>query len=183
MRLSTVIALSLTTICSTSAQALPSLIDALRNAGSSKFAKLIEADPNIASIYISNQVQTVFAPTDNAVGESFASSCRGKRQILLPPEEQTLLLHATQRQTDLQNLRTLPGGSQIVTKDTSANLMGQPQSVVSDARDTTPSPGIKRWVNASMPSLVKISSGLGNNVNVIKANIPYCGGLIHITDG
>jgi hypothetical protein len=34
----------------------------------------------------------------------------------------------------------------------------------------------------AMPSLLEISSGLGNVVNIIQGDIPYDGGLIHIVD-
>jgi hypothetical protein len=39
-----------------------------------------------------------------------------------------------------------------------------------------------RLLPTATPSLVKISSGLGNSVNVIQADIPYDGGIIHVID-
>jgi hypothetical protein len=134
MKPSIVFAISLTAVLSTSAQTLPSLLDALKASGASMFADQIEADPTIAALYLSDQVQTVFAPRDNTY--SYDSNSLGKRQSLTPAQQQALLLQCTQGQATLQSMRTLPGGSQIVTQDHSAKLKGKGQSVISDARKT-----------------------------------------------
>jgi hypothetical protein len=252
---------SLTAILSASAQTLPSLLDALRASGASMFADQIDADPTIAAVYLSDQVQTVFAPIDNAYVSNFTRLA--KRQSLTPTQQQALLLQCTQGQATLQSMRTLPGGSNIVTQDHTAKLKGKAQSVVSDPRPknatkptkptkrgltrplysstwtastshpptwnssepyplktwtasesypptwnaSAPHPPIwntsephppKTWpypskpytprppppptATPSPPSLVEIFSGLGNSVNVIRADIPYAGGYIQITD-
>jgi hypothetical protein len=134
MKLSAVFVLSLTAhvSVSVSAQTLPSLLDALRASGASVFADQIDADPTIAALYLSDQVQTVFAPIDSAFGNKFIRL--GKRQSLTPAQQQALLLQSTQAQANIQSMRTLPGGSQIVTNDNSTLLKGKGQSVVSDAR-------------------------------------------------
>jgi hypothetical protein len=132
MKPSTVSVIFLIAVLSASAQSLPSLLDALRASGASKFADQIEVDPTIAALYLSDQVQTVFAPRDDTWSGSFAST--RKRQSLTPEQQQALLLQCTQGQATLQSMRTLPGGSQIVTQDSSPKLKGKKQSLVSDAR-------------------------------------------------
>jgi hypothetical protein len=134
MKPSIVFVISLTAVLSASAQTLPSLLDALKASGASMFADQITADPTIAALYLSDQVQTVFAPKDEAYG--YDSNGLGKRQSLTPAQQQALLLQCTQGQATLQSMRTLPGGSQIVTQDHSAKLKGKGQSVISDARKT-----------------------------------------------
>jgi hypothetical protein len=52
-----------------------------------------------------------------------------------------------------------------------------PETVTIYSNLPAPSPKI------NPPSLLKIYSGLGNNVNIIQGDIPYDGGLIHIVDG
>jgi hypothetical protein len=164
MKPSIAFVVSLTAALSVSAQTLPSLLDALRASGASKFADQITVDPTIAALYLSDQVQTVFAPKDNAYGDNWARL--GKRQSLTPAQQQALLLQCTQGQVTLQSMRTLPGGSQIVTQDNSTKLKGKKQSVVSDARpknttktakrDTTHSFYPPAWT-ASEASFVSIS--------------------------
>jgi hypothetical protein len=164
MKPSIVSVISLTAVLSASAQTLPSLLDALRASGASTFADQITADPTIAALYLSDQVQTVFAPKDNPYGDNSAGL--RKRQSLTPAQQQALLLQCTQGQVSLQSMRTLPGGSQIVTQDSSAKLKGKKQSVVSDPRpknttktskrDTTHSFYPPAWT-ASESSFVSIS--------------------------
>jgi hypothetical protein len=134
MKPSIAFVISLTAVLSASAQTLPSLFDALRASGASIFADQINADPSIAALYLSNQVQTVFAPKDDYNGNNLR-----KRQSLTPAQQQALLLQCTQGQATIQSMRTLPGGSQIVTQDNSTLLKGKGQSVVSDARHTNAS--------------------------------------------
>ncbi|KAK0702338.1 hypothetical protein B0H67DRAFT_595501 [Lasiosphaeris hirsuta] len=68
----------------------------------------------------------------------------------------------------MSKLRLIPG-TVISTSDKTANLNGDPQVVVSDSRSTDGS--------------VTIASGQGNRVNVIKSDLSFAGGLIHVTDG
>jgi hypothetical protein len=244
MKPSIVLIISLTAVLSASATTLPSLLDALRASGASAFADQITTEPNISALYLSDQVQTVFAPKDNAYSYSFHGP--GKRQALTPAQEQALLLQCTKDLATLQKMRTLPGGAKITTHDNSTKLNGTGQNVISDARPknttnakrdisspfysstwtrsapsaSTTSPfylstwtsSTFSWVNTTRPhgsptwtssrcpstwtssywpptptpspsSLVQIYSGLGNSVNVIQADIPYDGGIIHIIDG
>ena len=145
MKLSIVFVISLTAVLSASAQTLPSLLDALRAAGASQFADQIQVNSTIAALYLSDQVQTVFAPKDSAWGSN--STGLGKRQSLTPAQQQALLLQCTQGQASLQSMRTLPGGSQIVTQDSSAKLKGKKQSVISDARKKNTTKTTKRDIS------------------------------------
>jgi len=78
---------------------------------------------------------------------------------------------------------SVPPGVPLPTQDTTGNLGGNPQSVVSDTVNTPGSQIPKRWSNTTTPpSLLKIFSGLGNNVSITRADIPYAGGLVHIVN-
>ncbi|MCJ1388909.1 hypothetical protein MMC18_001760 [Xylographa bjoerkii] len=161
----------------------PGLFDALRNSGASRFAAAIESDPASSALYLSSQVQTVFAPADDTVAAYV------KRQET-PAQEQASGIQASGASNYLADINRRPG-AQITTKDPNANLGGKPQNVVSDSRNTTSSNSAKRAIsllgrqspNATLPSLLSIYSGLGNNVSIIKADIPYNGGVIQIVDG
>lgn len=160
-----------------SAQAT-TLIQALQDAGASQFAGQIQSSPTVSSIYLSSQVQTVFAPID---GSTSPFSRKTKRQ-LSPQEIANLLYLGT------MNLNTFAGissgdGKSLVTNDDVANLDGQNQSSVTNPSNMPSSSVPKRWHNTTGPSLLKLYSGLGNHVNIIQADIPYDGGLIHLVDG
>lgn len=158
-----VFVISLTAVLSASAQTLPSLLDALRASGASMFADQIEVDPTIAALYLSDQVQTVFAPTDNAYSYNFHSL--GKRQSLTPAQQQALLLQCTQGQATLQSMRTLPGGSKIVTQDNSTKLNGKKQSVISDGRKTNTTKAKRDFTRSFYPPSWTASAP--------SVNIPY----------
>jgi len=88
---------------------------------------------------------------------------------------------------DIGSMSVPPGGI-LYSNDNSGNRHGQPQHAVSDPSNKTQSTATKRWLgyrsnaNITSPSLLKIFTGLGDYVNIIKADIPYDGGLIHIVD-
>ncbi|KIW73290.1 hypothetical protein PV04_01422 [Phialophora macrospora] len=169
---------------------LPSLNDALIAAGAAQFAALIQSDPVVSAAYAAD-VPTVFAPTDQYIGSTFNTSGLRRRATLTPAEQQQLLLHASQNQSEINGLRT-PPGTVVSTKDSTANLNGQTQKVVSDPRNQTNSTNTKRWLPAilprqdnssSVPTQVNIFSGLGNSIGILTADIPYAGGVIHTTNG
>jgi len=163
------------------AQAPPSLFEALTQAGASNFAKAIQADPVLSATYSSPSVGTVFAPGDLAAVPPVTK--KGKRDTTA---QQKINLSAGQ---GINNFATLgkPPGAIVPTSDTDANLLGKAQSVVTDSRNTS-SGSQKRWANAhrraggTQSSLLTITSGLGAVVNIVKADIPYSGGVIHLTD-
>ena len=164
----------------------PTLFDALRRSGASQFATLIESDPYLLGLYNSTQVQTVFAPADGAPGSTT------KRQET-PAQEQAGGLQCSGSLNTIADSNKHPG-IQIPTKDSRANLGGQPQSVVSDSRSSNPSGATKRDTslflrdtvlpsNNSNSSFPRIFSGLGDSVSIVKADVAYTGGLIHLLDG
>jgi hypothetical protein len=85
---------------------------------------------------------------------------------LPPPPPATVTIYS--------NLPPSPPGTVTVYSNL---LPPPPETVTIYSTLSAPSPKI------NPPSLLKIYSGLGNNVNIIQANIPYDGGLIHIVDG
>ncbi|KAG9228852.1 FAS1 domain-containing protein [Amylocarpus encephaloides] len=155
------------------------LVDALKNAGASQFASLITSDPIIASLYLSSNVGTVFAPIDSS------SPSRMKRQS---PEERQKLKYQSTRQTNHIGDINKPPGKPLDTNNDDANVgAGNQQKVVTNPQDGTGNSSMKRGVigrrsNMTMPSLLNIYSGLGNNVSIIQAGIPYDGGVIHIVN-
>ncbi|KIW74243.1 hypothetical protein Z517_12183 [Fonsecaea pedrosoi CBS 271.37] len=166
---------------------LPSLNDALIAAGAAKFAALIASDPVVSAAYAAG-VPTVFAPTDQFIGSTVNATRLRKRDTLTPAQQQQLLLHATQSQSEINGLRT-PPGAVVATKDTNANLKGATQKVVSKPKNSTKTTSSKRSAPTllarqdTVDTLVDIFSGLGNSVGVITADIPFAGGVIHTTDG
>ncbi|OQU98255.1 Fasciclin domain-containing protein isoform 2 [Cladophialophora immunda] len=169
---------------------LPSLNDALIAAGAAKFAALIASDPVVSAAYAAG-VPTVFAPTDQYIGSGVNGTGLRKRATLTPAQQQQLLLHATQSQSEINGLRT-PPGAVVPTKDTTANLKGSTQKVVSKPKNNTKTTSSKRWAptilprqdnTSSLDTLVDIYSGLGDSVGILTADIPFAGGLIHTTDG
>ncbi|KIX96219.1 uncharacterized protein Z520_07997 [Fonsecaea multimorphosa CBS 102226] len=169
-------------------------IVANESAGAAKFAALIASDPVVSAAYAAG-VPTVFAPTDQYIDSSpmNVTARLRKRATLTPAQQQQLLLHATQSQSEINGLRT-PPGAVVPTKDTTANLKGSTQKVVSKPKNNTKTTSSRRWVGgpallprqdntSAVDTLVDIQSGLGNSVGIITADIPFNGGLIHTTDG
>lgn len=151
------------------------IFQALTDAGAGRFANFIQSNPTLKATYTSGRVRNVFAPSDLYFV--------GKRADTTTADEQKALLAASDEEGDIRSYRTLPG-KKVRTLDQSANLAGLAQTVVTDARANAA--GTSRRSNLAMrqgTSLFQIASGLGNKVNVIKGDIPYTGGLIHITDG
>jgi len=86
--------------------------------------------------------------------------------------------------------QSLPG-STLETADQTPLLEGRGQRVVIDTRPVNVTGPTKRWhtplasrqeSDKAAQSLLRITSGLGNTTNVVRGDIPYDGGLIHITD-
>lgn len=148
------------------------------------------SDPTVSAAY-SGGVPLIFAPTDEYIDSTFSRLSK-RQSTLTPAQQQQLLLHATQAQSDINGLRT-PPGKVVPTKDTKAKLKGTVQKVVTDPRNKTKTKtkSSRRWAsailprqdNASFTPLVNVYSGLGNSVGVITADIPFDGGLIQTTDG
>ncbi|KAM0256807.1 hypothetical protein ACHAQJ_004759 [Trichoderma viride] len=158
-----------------------SLIDTLVASGAANFATFIQSDPNVLAPYLSGQIRTVFAPSDLASPPATVA-----RRSTLSPD--SVVQAGLQSSEDLTNLGDASGsipGTVIPTGTDSSGLGGQPQVVTSDTRPQNVTNPTKRWgpsANLTGPSLLRISSGLGRIANIIHADIPFDGGLIHITD-
>lgn len=74
------------------------------------------------------------------------------------------------------------------TEDNSVNLKGANQAVVAhngpfaDPRIISQIGRIRRTIGNLTSQTITISSGLGNNVSIIRGDIPYDGGIIHVVD-
>jgi hypothetical protein len=159
------------------------LIQALQNSGASEYAQLIQSNPTLSTLYSSDQVKTVFAPINGAV---LSSLRKEKRQS--SPRADRQAAYQAMKNTNTFGSMTVPPGLPLTSNDNSGNTHGQPQHAVSDPSNKTQSTETKRWLghrsiaNTTSPSLLKIFTGLGDYVNIIKPDIPYDGGLIHIVD-
>ncbi len=162
------------------AQSPPSLLDALLASGASKFAAFIQSDPTVLSLYTSGQIQTVFAPADSVAPATL------KERTLSPKQQQQADYQSSKKETSIQQGNL---GTPIESANEAPLLGGKGQVVVaSSANGTGPTRRwdthsvVRRQSNHTTPSLLKISSGLGTTTNVIKGDIPFSGGLLHITD-
>jgi hypothetical protein len=160
------------------------LTEALNNSGASQYATLLESTRNISNFNSSDQGQTIFAPIDGRV----MPSLRNEKRVLSPAEARQVSYQSMKRTNTLGSM-SVPPGSILQSNDNSGNLNGQSQHAVSDPSTRTQSTAAKRWLsprqssdnaNTTNPSPLKIFTGLGHSVNILKADIPYDSGLIHI---
>jgi hypothetical protein len=158
------------------------LIEALKNAGASDFAALITSNPDSSALYASSSVKTIFAPIDSAI----IPQPKGKRDI---SADKRRAAAQGMRKTNSLADQSAGSGLPMDSNDNTGNRGGAPAPVVSNPLPPTNGSDVtKRWAvdkraNSTYPSLLRVFSGLGRNVSIIKADIPYDGGLIHITDG
>jgi hypothetical protein len=146
------------------------LYQALSNAGAAQFAVFIQSDPELAALYESGRVRTIFAPSDDCPRWN-------KRQGLSPEDRQRARLQACGRETSIQQATTFPS-IVLPTEDDSANLGGENQRVVAELPRRAPNSTANSWRAVARdqpppPSLYRVVSGLGASVNVIQADIPY----------
>lgn len=156
-----------------------SLGDALQNlAGASRFAQTIESNAEILALVQSNRL-TIFAPADNS--RRLASLRRRDT------DDEKAAPQVHDGLTDLQALTTKPG-LVVNNEDKSRNLNGTRQAVVAhsgpfvDNKIISRNVRIRRTIGNLTFEPVTISSGLGNNVSIIRGDIPYDGGIIHVVD-
>ncbi|KAI1088098.1 FAS1 domain-containing protein [Rostrohypoxylon terebratum] len=170
-------------------QSLPGLIDALVSSGASKFADFIQSDPEVLQLYLSGEVGTVFAPSDVGYDNSTLLALLGRD--VSGADRRAAAFQSSRAITNLESSSRSFPGSILETNAQAPLLGGQGQRIVIDSRPLNlTSPTMKRWMlpslrrqsNGTTPSLLRISSGLGKIANVIKGDIQYSGGLIHITD-
>ncbi len=165
--------------------AAQSLEDALVAAGASGFAALIDSDPATQSLYHSGLIKTVFAPSDSALSLSWlrGRSDKPAREKSYQGIESLIQIQANSPALPLPGL-VLPTAldEPLLNPTTGGN---KTQVVVADTRRQPDNSSVANCgaVPPTSPSLLKVSSGFGNVVNVIKADIPFDGGLIQLTDG
>lgn len=156
-----------------------SLGDALRyQAGASQFAQTIESNAELLALAQSNTL-TVFAPADSN------STLGSLRRRDTDKEKDPRQFHVGL--TNIQALNTVPG-EVVATQDNGGNLNGAKQAVVAhsgptaDPRIISQNARIRRTIGNLTYKTVTISSGLGNNVSIIRGDIPYDGGIIQVVD-
>lgn len=153
-----------------------SLGDALRyQAGASQFAQRIESDAALLALAQSNTL-TVFAPADS---NCTLASLRRRETV---NEQNSYQLQPAF--SSLQSLGRKPG-EVLVTLNNVGNLNGASQVAVAhpaDPRIISPNPRTRRTIGNLTVKTVTISSGLGNNVSIIRGDILYDGGIIQVVD-
>jgi hypothetical protein len=158
------------------------VFDGIRAANASLFASWIERIPDLAALYNSSSVKTVYAPTDTAFqravnGSGGLAGLRRlmARQAVVTREGSVQCSNTLEHLTDIAK----PLGSVI---NTNVQAAGATRNQVVVAHPSQPSNG-----SASKRDLtnrpVRIFSGLGNNVSIVKADTPYDGGVVHTVDG
>jgi len=154
-----------------------SLIEALNGAGASIFAKEIQADPELLALYNSPSVRTVYAVPDT----SYQNGTLRRRQSD-PAEARKKKSQACKNQSNMEQHAL----GEVNPSNDNSPKTGNPNPAVSQ---NSTSPGSKHrrqsYSNSTAflpPTSIKISTGLGNKVNLIRGDIPYDGGLIHIVD-
>ncbi|KAH8648309.1 FAS1 domain-containing protein [Tricladium varicosporioides] len=154
-----------------------SLLEALRTrANATKFASFLEANPDILAVYSSSTVQTVFAPSD----VFFAALIKRESS-----PQQKLAYQYTSNVYNLQTLSPPVSSGAIVHTGLPAPKAGGTQATVSEKVEK-PANGTFRFRRDTgiVPTTgIRMLSGLGSSVNIIRGDIPYSGGLIHSTDG
>lgn len=156
-----------------------SLGDALRyQAGASQFAQTIESNLELSALVRTTNL-TVFAPVNS--NSTLASLRRRDTDNEKTPRQFHIGL------TNIQALSTQPG-EVVATHDNGGNLNGANQAVVAHSGPTADpliishNPRIRRTIGNLTSKTVTISSGLGNNVSIIRGDIPYDGGIIQVVD-
>lgn len=175
MHFPTILLLSLTTAPLIHAL---SLFDSLRtSAGASQFADLVEGDPILSAIYLSG-VRTVFAPSDECFPITNVTLLKGRELDPTISQQSKLEYQATNIYCVFNN-KGADGGSNATMRNNQNIVFEKPAPDTLTRRILLPS----HPRNSSTFPQPRIFSGLGNNVSVIRRDIPYDGGLIQVTDG
>ncbi len=157
-----------------------SLLDALRQANASQFAQRIESNPQISALYHSDSVRTIFAPVDSDL-----SPLRVRQEDDAPEDDEAIdKRQCSKKLAKVKDYDDHPG-QETETLDDSSNLGGNGTTVVSQPADEANggnSSLARRHYNNATVHRTKISSGLGKNSSIIRGDIPYDGGIIHLMD-
>lgn len=164
------LAFSLVT-CAVSGVRAVTLFEGLQNANASKFASWIQSDPELIAIFTAPNVRTVYAPMDEAV-----------------PDPNTTLSSLRARQAR-PPLVKLEAPKQTSDKNTERGKKGTPPDDVEEVngpeRKSNITTGEEGGFNSkrarNLPERqVVLFSGLGENVSLLRADVPYDGGFIHL---
>ncbi|KAH8586233.1 FAS1 domain-containing protein [Bisporella sp. PMI_857] len=156
------------------------LFEGLIAANASRFAEFIQTDLSLVAIFTSPDVKTVFAPTDDAV-EGF-NETDFRRSLHLFARQGTNRNGRQQCSDEVTDVaaQQAPGGTVVQSNLPADGGRGSP--IVAKAI-AAPPPGnatTKRQVSGGQ---VRLFSGLGNNVTLVKGDTPYDSGLIQTVDG
>lgn len=132
--------------------------------------------------------RTLFIPQDNSPPPAVAKHRRMGRQDSL---DAYYTYHQAPGIIDSTQLSSMSGAIVNTFYVEDAILDGNPQVVLSQGeRDSifsnaqlTPRGLNARALCNTSTSPIHLYTGLGNNVTIVQADIPYDGGIIHITDG
>jgi hypothetical protein len=117
-------------------------------------------------------VKTHFAPRDDTTGS---------RKLALLARQQSLgtkyLYQMSPDQKDSATLKAFAGS--IVSTYEMQN--GRAQSIITHGIRDDLAAGLSLCNSSNTP--VQLFSGMGSNITILQADIPYQGGIIHITDG
>lgn len=166
------------------------VFEALQSSNAGLFAQWVEQDPGLAPLYNSSQVQTVFAPVDEAF-QAFNQSGKlsSLRRLLvrqsLPSDQGQIQACHNANLLNGQSAGDDPLGRQLDTLFPSSDP-GRTQPVItpppSNSGNGTSSKRKRQHINSTTQSF-HFYSGLGNSVSVVQADILYDGGVIHTLDG
>ena len=131
--------------------------------------------------------KTAWVPADGSAPPSFQKALHLMARQGSPSNQ--YLYQMSPNLVDSTAMRSLTG-SIVQTFDTQdANLDGRPQVFLSHGeRDSLASTGnysqsLRRRSLCTTTSPIHLFSGMGNNVTILKADIPFNGGIMHITSG
>jgi len=156
-------------------ESLPALFEALTANNASEFADYIQTDPTAKELYLSGRLKTVFAPV-NVKSPADEPDGYGKRQS--PLVYQRMLYQSSTQDWSLSEMSKQVGGS----IDTAANnTNNKPLDVSPTDKPTNSTSSGKRWLRPAAAG-IGIASGLGQISTIIKGDIPFRDGVIHIID-
>lgn len=159
------------------------LLATLRSSNASLFADVIESDPSLSALFLGPDVRTVYAPIDSVLAKIPASRrALQLRQDDGQAEEAQNSYHASKEQSDASTERSVPRGNvkEAASDSVPSNRgRGRNQVIVEDNGLA----GGNRRRQEQVPPSIKIFTGLGNSVNVVKPRIDYDKGSIYIIDG
>lgn len=155
------------------------LFEGLAAADATHFAQYIQADPSLVDIFTNPNVQTVFAPNDDAFAGLNKTAFR--RSIHLAVRQNINEAGNQECSDDLFDLEKLgpPGGSVV---DTNRPTNGGGKSPIV-SKSTNAAPGNGTTKRQSAEQTISLFSGLGNNVTIVKGDTKYDGGLIQTVNG